>query len=133
MTDLTPFLCVTDGPAAIDWYVEVLGAEVTLGPMLMPDGRLGHVELAVDGAGWMMSGEFPDHGVEGPGRRAGGPGGRAARSLRPPLVPERSAQLRVISAASRRSPYAPLVLMLTEKRRPPSLTVTDDGPASLWK
>ena len=37
----------------------------------MPDGRLGHVELAVDGAGWMMSGEFPDHGVEGPDRDRG--------------------------------------------------------------
>jgi uncharacterized glyoxalase superfamily protein PhnB len=32
----------------------------------MPDGRLGHVEMAVDGAGWMMSGEFPDHDVQAP-------------------------------------------------------------------
>ena len=66
MAVLTPFLCVADGPAAIDWYVEVLGAEVTYEPIMMPDGRLGHVELAVDGAGWMMSGEFPDYDVQGP-------------------------------------------------------------------
>jgi uncharacterized glyoxalase superfamily protein PhnB len=66
MAELTPFLCVADGPAAIDWYVEVLGAEVTYEPIMMPDGRLGHVELAVDGAGWMMSGEFPDYDVQGP-------------------------------------------------------------------
>ena len=38
MAELTPFLCVADGPAAIDWYVEVLGAEVTYEPIMMPDG-----------------------------------------------------------------------------------------------
>ena len=42
------------GPA-VEWYVAVLGAEVILGPILMPDGPVGHVELAVDGARWMMS------------------------------------------------------------------------------
>ena len=66
MAVLTPFLCVADGRAAIDWYVEVLGAEVTYEPIMMPDGRLGHVELAVGGAGWMMSGEFPDYDVQSP-------------------------------------------------------------------
>lgn len=66
MAELTPMLCVVDGHAAIDWYVTVLGAEVTYDPITMPDGRLGHVEMAVGGAGWMMSGEFPDHHVQGP-------------------------------------------------------------------
>ena len=51
MSQLTPYLCVEDARAAIDWYVDVLGAEVTSAPIEMPDGRIGHVELAVNGAG----------------------------------------------------------------------------------
>ena len=66
MSELTPYLCVADARAAIEWYVAVLGAEVTYEPIVMDDGRVGHVELAVDGAGWMMSDEYPDHGVEAP-------------------------------------------------------------------
>ena len=66
MSELTPYLAVSDARAAIDWYVEHLGAEVTMEPIVMPDGRVGHVELAVDGAGWMMSDEFPEIKVEAP-------------------------------------------------------------------
>ena len=54
MSELTPYLAVRDARAAIDWYVENLGATVTFEPMVMDDGRVGHVELDVDGAGWMM-------------------------------------------------------------------------------
>ena len=32
----------------------------------MDDGRIGHVELAVDGARWMMSDEFDSAGVAAP-------------------------------------------------------------------
>lgn len=63
---LTPYLAVADARAAVDWYVAALGAEVTVEPMEMPDGRIGHCELAVGGAGWMMSEEFPEVGVEAP-------------------------------------------------------------------
>ena len=66
MSELTPYLCVTDARAAVAWYVDVLGAEVTYEPIVMGDGRIGHVELAVGGAGWMMSEEFPDSGVAAP-------------------------------------------------------------------
>lgn len=66
MSELTPYLCVDDARAAVDWYVDVLGAVVTYEPIVMSDGRVGHVELAVDGAGWMMSEEFPEHGVAAP-------------------------------------------------------------------
>jgi PhnB protein len=76
MSELTPYLCVTDARAAVDWYVGVLGAEVTYSPIVMGDGRIGHVELAVDGAGWMMSEEFADAGVAAPD-----PGRGAAVSL----------------------------------------------------
>ena len=37
----------------------------------MPDGRVGHVELAVDGAGWMMSDEFESAGVAAPDPQRG--------------------------------------------------------------
>ncbi|MFI6942653.1 VOC family protein [Streptomyces sp. NPDC050418] len=72
MSELTPHLCVADARAAIAWYTEVLGAEVTYAPIEMPDGRIGHVELSIDGAGWMMAEEFPEAGVAPP------PAGRGA-------------------------------------------------------
>jgi uncharacterized glyoxalase superfamily protein PhnB len=66
MSTLTPYLVVRDARTAIDWYVAHLGAEVTHEPIVMPDGRIGHVELAVDGAGWMMADEFPEIQAEAP-------------------------------------------------------------------
>jgi uncharacterized glyoxalase superfamily protein PhnB len=66
MSQLTPYICVSDARAAIEWYVDVLGAEVTYAPIEMPDGRIGHVELAVRGAGWMMSDEFAEADVAPP-------------------------------------------------------------------
>jgi len=71
MTELTPYLCVSDARAAIEWYVDALGAEVVYEPIEMPDGRIGHVELAVGGARWMMADEFPDAGVAPPDRSRG--------------------------------------------------------------
>lgn len=66
MAELTPYLCVADARAAIEWYAEALGAEVVYDPIVMPDGRIGHVELAVGGARWMMADEFPEAGVAPP-------------------------------------------------------------------
>lgn len=76
MSELTPYLCVSDARSAIAWYVDVLGAEVVLDPIEMPDGRIGHVELAVAGARWMLSDEFDSAGVAAPD-----PGRGAAVSL----------------------------------------------------
>jgi PhnB protein len=73
VSELTPYLCVPDARAAIDWYADVLGAEVTFEPVVMEDGRIGHVELAVDGAGWMMSEEFAESGVAAPDPGRGAP------------------------------------------------------------
>ncbi len=58
MGELTPYLCVADSRAAIAWYADVLGAVVVREPIVMPDGRVGHVELAADGGRWMMSDAF---------------------------------------------------------------------------
>lgn len=66
MTELTPYICVTDSRAAIEWYVRALGAEVTYQPVVMDDGRIGHCELSVGGARWMMSDEFDSAGVAAP-------------------------------------------------------------------
>ena len=66
MSELTPYICVADARAAIEWYVDALGAEVVYAPIEMPDGRIGHVELAVGGARWMMADEFEEAGVAAP-------------------------------------------------------------------
>ena len=66
MGELTPYICVADARRAIDWYVDVLGAEVVVEPIVMDDGKVGHVELAVGGGRWMMSDEFDSAGVAAP-------------------------------------------------------------------
>jgi PhnB protein len=66
MSELTPYLCVADSRAAIEWYAAALGAEVVFQPIVMDDGRVGHCELAVGGARWMMSDEFESAGVAPP-------------------------------------------------------------------
>ena len=73
MSELTPYICVADARAAIEWYVDVMGAEVVYEPIEMPDGRIGHVELAVDGARWMMADEFEEAGVAAPDITRGSP------------------------------------------------------------
>lgn len=66
MTHLTPYICVADARAAIEWYIAALGAEVTYEPIVMDDGRVGHCELAIGEAHWMMSDEFDSAGVAAP-------------------------------------------------------------------
>jgi len=66
MSELTPYLAVADARAALQWYVEHLGARVTYEPIVMPDGRIGHTELEIDGARWMMADEHPEIRVEAP-------------------------------------------------------------------
>lgn len=66
MNELTPYLCVSDAHAAMDWYATALGAEATGEPIVMDDGRVGHCELAVGAARWMMSDEFDTAGVAAP-------------------------------------------------------------------
>jgi len=63
---LTPYLCVADARAALECYVGVLGAEVAYPPIEMDDGRVGHAELALGEARWMLSDDFPEAGVAAP-------------------------------------------------------------------
>lgn len=66
MSELTPYICVSDARAAIAWYADALGAEVSYEPIIMGEGRIGHCELTVAGARWMMSDEFESAGVAPP-------------------------------------------------------------------
>ena len=59
---ITPYLCVAGAPAAIDWYVAVLGAVEQI-RYTGDDGRIGHAELTIDGAKFMLSDEYPDFGA----------------------------------------------------------------------
>lgn len=63
---LNAYLAVSDGRRALDWYVEVLEAQPRGETVWMPDGRLGHAELAVGNSVLMLSEEFPEIGVRSP-------------------------------------------------------------------
>jgi PhnB protein len=63
---LTPYICVSDSRAAIDWYREVFQATVNGQPYVMDDGRIGHVELRIGNALLMMADPFPEVNVEPP-------------------------------------------------------------------
>lgn len=73
MSELTPYLAVGDARAAIQWYADVLGAVVTVEPIVMPDGRIGHVELVIDGARLMMADAHPELQCPAPTIGAGSP------------------------------------------------------------
>ena len=66
MSALTPYLCVSDSRAAIEWYREVFQATVKGTPYVMDDGRIGHVELEIGDALMMMADPFPEVDVEPP-------------------------------------------------------------------
>jgi PhnB protein len=71
MGEIWPYLCTRDARAAIDWYGRGMGAVVTYEPIVMDDGRIGHVELSFDGARVMMSDPFPDIHVDAPAEGRG--------------------------------------------------------------
>src|SRR5487761_654780 len=62
---ITPYLIVRDARKMIGFYQKVFGA-TEKARLEMPDGRIGHAELAIGGAGIMLSDEFPDMGFLSP-------------------------------------------------------------------
>jgi PhnB protein len=66
VSELTPYLCVVDSRAAIDWYAKVFHATVLGQPYVMDDGRIGHVELKIGDGLLMMADPFPEVDVEPP-------------------------------------------------------------------
>jgi PhnB protein len=61
----TPYLVVRGGAKAIEFYVRAFGAREEL-RLDMPDGRLGHAQLVVGAAKFMLAEEFPEYGYVGP-------------------------------------------------------------------
>ena len=74
---LTPYLAVVDARASVDFYVAAFGATRRDEPIVMPDGRIGHVEVAVGDSVLMLAEEFPEIGLRAPVNRGG-----ASQSLR---------------------------------------------------
>ncbi|MET0144891.1 MAG: VOC family protein [Ilumatobacteraceae bacterium] len=56
---LQPYLCAEPAAAAIDWYVAVLGASEDL-RYTGDDGRVGHAELSIGGATFLLSDPYPE-------------------------------------------------------------------------
>jgi PhnB protein len=70
---ISPYLCVNDAAAAIDFYVEVLGAvERMRMPGDSPD-NIGHAELELGSGMIMLADEFPDMGFRSPKSIGGTP------------------------------------------------------------
>jgi|GEM_PF-202921 len=63
---ITPYLAVAGAGAALEWYAEAFGARLRGEPIVMPDGRIGHAEVDVDGAVVMLAEEHPEVGVAAP-------------------------------------------------------------------
>ena len=61
-----PYLAVADARRAIAWYVDVFGAVAAGDPIVMPDGRIGHAELALAGGKLYLADEYPEIGVVAP-------------------------------------------------------------------
>lgn len=63
---ITPYICVHDATAALDWYREHFGANVS--NVIPWEGRVGHAEVDVAGAVFYLSDEAPELGVVAPQR-----------------------------------------------------------------
>lgn len=68
---LIPYLAVVDARAAVEFYVTVFGARRRGEPIVMPDGRVGHVEVAIGDSVLMLADEYPEMGLVAPVNRGG--------------------------------------------------------------
>lgn len=69
-THATPHLALRDAARAIEFYARAFAAVTTL-RLDMPDGRVGHAELEVGAARFMLADEFPEVGHVGPATLGG--------------------------------------------------------------
>jgi PhnB protein len=67
---IIPYLIVSGAEAAIDFYVKGFGA-VEKTRLVGRDRRIGHAELTIGGAQFMLADEFPEQGHVGPITRGG--------------------------------------------------------------
>jgi PhnB protein len=59
---VTPYLCVDDATAALDFYSTIFDATERV-RMPGPEGRIGHAELEIGDSILMLSDEYPEMGV----------------------------------------------------------------------
>ncbi|WP_437678621.1 VOC family protein [Sorangium sp. So ce131] len=69
---LSPYLVVRGAARAIAFYVEAFGAK-ELYRLSEPSGKVGHAELEIGGARFMLADEYPDFGAVGPLTIGGSP------------------------------------------------------------
>jgi PhnB protein len=67
---MTPYLCVHDGAAAIEFYKRAFNATEVM-RIVAPDGKIGHAELTSEYGTIMLSDEYPEMDVRSP-RMIGG-------------------------------------------------------------
>jgi PhnB protein len=71
---VTPYLIVDDCAGAIAFYAKVFGATERM-RHAMPDGRIGHAELAIGDSMIMLADAFPEQNACAPGAFGGSPVG----------------------------------------------------------
>jgi PhnB protein len=69
-TSLTPFLCVSDGSAAIDFYTAAFGATL-ISRMDTPSGGVAHAELDFGYGRLQLADAMPDYDLVAPGDEKG--------------------------------------------------------------
>ena len=67
---MTPYLCVHDGVAALDWYKDALGT-IETERCTGDNGRIGHAELRIGTAAIFLSDEYPEIDVKSPSTLGG--------------------------------------------------------------
>lgn len=68
---VTPYLAVRDAREALAFYGAAFDAVPRGEPIMMPDGRIGHAEVAVGDSVLMLAEEFPEIGLLAPVSRGG--------------------------------------------------------------
>ncbi|MGV3721658.1 MAG: VOC family protein [Actinomycetota bacterium] len=69
---ITPYLIVTNGAAAIEFYKQAFNA-IELFRMDGPDGAIMHAEIRIGDSPLMLAGEFPEMQCYGPEKYGGSP------------------------------------------------------------
>jgi PhnB protein len=62
---MSPYIIVRGAPAAIEFYRKAFGAKEVF-RLSEPSGKVGHAELEIGGARFMLADEYPDFGALSP-------------------------------------------------------------------
>ena len=69
---ITPYLCIKNAAAAIDFYKQAFGA-IEVFRMDSPDGKIGHAEIKIGNSHLMLADEHPEMGFRSPQTIGGTP------------------------------------------------------------